>query len=349
MAGRARPLTPTTKDKMETSLFDYALPEELIAQEPVEPRDASRLLIVHRATGQLEHRHFYDLPDYLQAGDTLVLNDTRVSARRLFGRKPTGGRVELLLLRPLGDGRWHALVRPGRRLPEGSLILLDEGHTAQIEARLEEGIRLVRFIPPDDAWLQQVGQIPLPPYIHRQLTDPERYQTVFAREPGAAAAPTAGLHFTPQLLERLKTQGVQITTVTLHVSLDTFRPLQSEHVEAHKMHGEWFTLSPEAAAVINQTRGRIVAVGTTSVRVLESAAVGRRQVQPLTGETRLYITPGYAFKVVDALITNFHAPRTTVLVLVCAFAGRELILHAYQEAIRLRYRFLSFGDAMLIL
>jgi S-adenosylmethionine:tRNA ribosyltransferase-isomerase len=296
---------------METSLFDYALPEELIAQEPVEPRDASRLLIVHRATGQLEHRHFYDLPDYLQAGDTLVLNDTRVSARRLFGRKPTGGRVELLLLRPLGDGRWHALVRPGRRLPEGSLILLDEGHTAQIEARLEEGIRLVRFIPPDDAWLQQVGQIPL----HRQLTDPERYQTVFAR----AWIPSAPC------------------------SLD------SEHVEAHKMHGEWFTLSPEAAAVINQTRGRIVAVGTTSVRVLESAAVGRRQVQPLTGETRLYITPGYAFKVVDALITNFHAPRTTVLVLVCAFAGRELILHAYQEAIRLRYRFLSFGDAMLIL
>ena len=334
---------------MEASLFDYELPEEFIAQEPVEPRDASRLLVVHRATGELEHRHFYDLPHYLQAGDTLVLNDTRVSARRLFGRKPTGGRVELLLLRPLGDGRWHALVRPGRRLPEGSHILLDKGHTAQIEARLEGGIRLVRFTPPDDEWLQQVGQIPLPPYIHRQLTDPERYQTVYAQSPGSAAAPTAGLHFTPQLLERLKAQGVQIATVTLHVSLDTFRPLQSERVEEHKMHGEWFTLSPEAAEVINQTRGRIVAVGTTCVRVLESAAVGKRRVQPTTGETQLYITPGYEFKVVEALITNFHAPRTTVLVLVCAFAGRELILNAYQEAIRRRYRFLSFGDAMLIL
>jgi S-adenosylmethionine:tRNA ribosyltransferase-isomerase len=334
---------------MEASLFDYELPEELIAQEPVEPRDASRLLVVHRATGVLEHRHFYDLPDYLQAGDTLVLNDTRVSARRLFGHKPTGGRVELLLLRPLGDGRWHALVRPGRRLPEGSHIVLDEGHTAQIEARLEGGIRLVRFTPPDDEWLQQVGQIPLPPYIHRQLTDPERYQTVYAQSPGSAAAPTAGLHFTPQLLARLKAHGVQVATVTLHVSLDTFRPLQSERVEEHKMHGEWFTLSPEAAEVINQTRGRIVAVGTTCVRVLESAAVGKRRVQPITGETQLYITPSYEFKVVEALITNFHAPRTTVLVLVCAFAGRELILNAYQEAIRRRYRFLSFGDAMLIL
>ncbi len=334
---------------MDAALFDYELPEELIAQEPVEPRDSSRLMVVHRATGQLEHRYFYELPEYLREGDTLVLNDSRVSARRLFGRKPTGGRVELLLLRPVGDGRWHALVRPGRRLPEGSLIILDESHTAQIEARLEEGIRLVRFIPPADEWLQTVGQIPLPPYIHRQLTDPERYQTVYARQPGSAAAPTAGLHFTPKLLETLKAQGVQIATVTLHVSLDTFRPLQSERVEEHKMHGEWFTLSPEAAERINSTRGRIVAVGTTSVRVLESAAVGKRRVQPMTGETRLYITPGYEFKVVDALITNFHMPRTTVLVLVCAFGGRERILTAYREAIRQRYRFLSFGDAMLIL
>ncbi len=334
---------------MDAALFDYELPEELIAQEPVEPRDSSRLLIVHRATGLLEHRYFYELPEYLREGDTLVLNDSRVSARRLFGRKPTGGRVELLLLRPVGDGRWHALVRPGRRLPEGSWIILDESHTAQIEARLEGGIRLVRFIPPADEWLQTVGQIPLPPYIHRQLTDPERYQTVYARQPGSAAAPTAGLHFTPKLLETLKAQGVQIATVTLHVSLDTFRPLQSERVEEHKMHGEWFTLSPEAAERINSTRGRIVAVGTTSVRVLESAAVGKRRVQPMTGETRLYITPGYEFKVVDALITNFHMPHTTMLVLVCAFGGRERILTAYQEAIRQRYRFLSFGDAMLIL
>jgi S-adenosylmethionine:tRNA ribosyltransferase-isomerase len=336
---------------MDASLFDYELPESLIAQEPIEPRDHSRLMVLHRASQTIDHRRFYELPEYLQAGDTLVLNDTRVSAWRLLGRKPTGGQAEVFLLHPLADGRWHALVRPGRRLPDGSRVRVGDQLEVVIEGRLEGGLRLVRLHSdePLEQVLPRVGQVPLPPYIHKQLTDPERYQTVYAHAPGSAAAPTAGLHFTPALLERLKAQGVQIAFVTLHVSLDTFRPLQTTQVEEHKMHGEWYTISPEAAAVINATRGRIVAVGTTCVRTLESAAVGHRQVRPGSAETRLYITPGYAFQVVEALITNFHMPRTTMLVLVSAFAGREFVLQAYQEAIREKYRFLSFGDAMLIL
>ncbi|MCL6536328.1 MAG: tRNA preQ1(34) S-adenosylmethionine ribosyltransferase-isomerase QueA [Armatimonadetes bacterium] len=336
---------------MDASLFDYELPESLIAQEPIEPRDHSRLMVLHRATQTIEHRRFYELPDYLQAGDTLVLNDTRVSAWRLLGRKPTGGQAEVFLLHPLADGRWHALVRPGRRLPDGSRVRVGEQLEVVIEGRLEGGLRIVRLLsdaPPEQV-LPRVGQVPLPPYIHKQLTDPERYQTVYAHAPGSAAAPTAGLHFTPALLERLKAQGVQIVYITLHVSLDTFRPLQTEQVEAHKMHGEWYTISPEAAAAINATRGRIVAVGTTCIRTLESAAVAPRQVQHGSAETRLYITPGYEFKVVEAMITNFHMPRTTMLVLVSAFAGREFVMRAYREAVREGYRFLSFGDAMLIL
>jgi S-adenosylmethionine:tRNA ribosyltransferase-isomerase len=336
---------------MDASLFDYELPESLIAQEPIEPRDHSRLMVLHRATQTIEHRRFYELPDYLQAGDTLVLNDTRVSAWRLLGRKPTGGQAEVFLLHPLADGRWHALVRPGRRLPDGSRVRVGEQLEVVIEGRLEGGLRLVRLHSDEspEQILPRVGQVPLPPYIHKQLTDPERYQTVYAHAPGSAAAPTAGLHFTPALLERLKAQGVQIVYITLHVSLDTFRPLQTEQVEAHTMHGEWYTISPEAAAAINATRGRIVAVGTTCIRTLESAAVARRQVQHGSAETRLYITPGYEFKVVEAMITNFHMPRTTMLVLVSAFAEREFVMRAYQEAVREGYRFLSFGDAMLIL
>jgi len=341
---------------MEASLFDYDLPEELIAQEPIEPRDHARMLVLHRATGDVEHRHFYNLPEYLHAGDTLVLNDTRVSAWRLWGHKATGGRVEILLMRLLDGERWQALLRPARRLPEGTRVQIDAepsvgSLTAVVEARLEDGTRLVRILAdqPLESILPKVGRVPLPPYIRRDLPDPERYQTVLARQPGSAAAPTAGLHFTPQLLETLRQQGVQIATITLHISLDTFRPLKSESVEEHKMHGEWYSISPEAAAVINRTSGRIVAVGTTSVRTLESAAVGKRRVQAQTDETRLYITPGYQFQVVDGLITNFHMPRTTMLVLVSAFAGRECVLRAYHEAVRRRYRFLSFGDAMLIL
>lgn len=336
---------------MEASLFEYELPEELIAQEPIEPRDHARLMVLHRDTQTIEHRRFYELTDYLKAGDTLVLNDTRVSAWRLYGRKPTGGQAEIFLLHPLADGRWQALVRPGRRLPEGSRVVVDDLLEVHIESRLESGLRIVRLVSsePIEQVLPRVGQVPLPPYIHKQLTDPERYQTVYARQPGSAAAPTAGLHFTPALLERLQAQGVQIVYITLHVSLDTFRPLQSEQVEQHKMHGEWYTISPEAAEAINATRGRIVAVGTTCVRTLESAAIAKRTVQPGSRETHLYITPGYEFKVVEAMITNFHLPRTTMLVLVSAFAGREFVLRAYREAVQKRYRFLSFGDAMLIL
>lgn len=336
---------------MDAHLFDYELPESLIAQEPIEPRDHSRLMVLQRATQTIEHRRFYELPQYLQAGDTLVLNDTRVSAWRLHGRKPTGGEAEVFLLQPLADGRWHALVKPGRRLPDGSRVLVGEQLEVQIEGRLEGGLRLVRLVSdePPEHLLPRIGQTPLPPYIHKQLTDPERYQTVYAHQPGSAAAPTAGLHFTPDLLQRLQAQGVQVVYITLHVSLDTFRPLKTEQVEQHKMHGEWYTISPAAAEAINHTRGRIVAVGTTSIRTLESAAVGKRTVQAGSAETRLYITPGYEFKVVDAIITNFHMPRTTMLVLVSAFAGREFILKAYHEAVQQQYRFLSFGDAMLIL
>ncbi|MCS6923887.1 MAG: S-adenosylmethionine:tRNA ribosyltransferase-isomerase, partial [Fimbriimonadales bacterium] len=228
---------------MDASLFHYELPEELIAQEPVEPRDHSRLMVLNRATQTIEHRRFYELPEYLQAGDVLVLNDTRVSAWRLRGRKPTGGQAEVFLLHPLADGRWHALVKPGRRLPDGSRVIVGDALEVVIEGRLEGGLRLVRLLsdePPEQV-LPRIGQVPLPPYIHKQLTDPERYQTVYAHQPGSAAAPTAGLHFTPALLERLKTQGVQIVYITLHVSLDTFRPLKTEQVEQHKMHGEWYT------------------------------------------------------------------------------------------------------------
>ncbi len=335
---------------MDARLFDYELPEELIAQEPIEPRDHSRLMVLNRAAQAIEHRRFYELPEYLQAGDTLVLNDTRVSAWRLRGRKPTGGEAEVFLLHPLADGRWHALVKPGRRLPDGSRVVVGDLLEVQIEHRLEGGLRLVRLLcdEPPEHILPRIGQVPLPPYIHRQLTDPERYQTVYAHQPGSAAAPTAGLHFTPNLLEQLKAQGVQIVYITLHVSLDTFRPLKTEQVEQHQMHGEWYTISPAAAEAINNTRGRIVAVGTTSIRTLESAVVGKHKVQAGSAETHLYITPGYEFKVVDAIITNFHMPRTTMLVLVSAFAGREFVLQAYHEAVRERYRFLSFGDAMLI-
>lgn len=338
------------RESMKVELFDYELPVELIAQEPVEPRDSSRLLVLHRASGVIEHRLFRDLPDYLEAGDTLVVNDTRVSAWRLHGQKPTGGHVEALLLRQLDTRRWLALVRPGRRLPLGISIHFGDLEAKVIERR-EDGLRVLEFGEGVD-WhhiLPQIGRVPLPPYIHSELADPERYQTVYAAQPGSAAAPTAGLHFTPELLERLQAQGIRIAKVTLHVSLDTFRPVKTDRIEEHEMKGERFTLSEEAAEMINNTPGRIIAAGTTTVRTLESAAVQTGRVRALQGETYLYITPGYPFRVVQGMITNFHLPRTTMLVLVCAFAGRERVLRAYQEAIRERYRFLSFGDAMLIL
>lgn len=336
---------------MHASLFDYELPKELIAQKPVEPRDSSRLLVIHRETGTLEHRHFYDLPDYLHAGDTLVLNDTRVSAWRLLGHKTTGGQVETLLLKPLGQGLWQALVKPGRRLQVGAQIHFEHGVSAIITERHEDGTRTLCFTPADEleARLPHIAQVPLPPYIHHALTDLERYQTVYAKRRGSAAAPTAGLHFTPNLLRALEAQGVRLANVTLHVSLDTFRPLQSESIEEHKMHGESFEVSEEAAGVINSTPGKVVAVGTTAIRTLESSAIAKSRVQPKKGETSLYIQPGYEFQVVQGIVTNFHLPRTTMLVLISAFTGIELLMKAYREAVHQQYRFLSFGDAMLIL
>jgi len=336
---------------MQASLFDYNLPIELIAQEPVEPRDSSRLLIIHRETGTLEHGHFYDLPRYLSMGDTLVLNDTRVSAWRLFGRKTTGGNVETLLLKPLGQGLWHALVKPGRRLQVGTQIDFSQNLSAMVVERHEDGTRTLFFEPADEleSLLPGIAQVPLPPYIHSVLPDPERYQTVYAKQPGSAAAPTAGLHFTPSLLQTLRANGVKIACVTLHVSLDTFRPLQSELIEEHKMHGEHFEIDEAAAEMINTTPGRVIAVGTTAIRTLESSAAEKGRVQPKKGETSLYIQPGYEFQIVQGIVTNFHLPRTTMLVLISAFTGIDLLMKAYRDAVQKQYRFLSFGDAMLIL
>ncbi|HEY65121.1 MAG TPA: tRNA preQ1(34) S-adenosylmethionine ribosyltransferase-isomerase QueA [Caldilineae bacterium] len=340
---------------MRTADFDYELPPELIAQTPVEPRDSSRLLVVHRNTGELEHRIFRDIVEYLQPGDLLVCNESRVIPARLHGRKLTGGRVEVFLLTRKDDRTWETLVR-GKGLRPGVQIRIEdaagrEAATARIIAETTDGGRIVEFDRPIDPLLPQVGEIPLPPYIHKPLKDPERYQTVYARVAGSVAAPTAGLHFTPELIERLQAKGVRFAFVTLHVGLGTFRPVKTEHIEEHKMHAEWGQVTEEVVEQIRATRSagaRCVAVGTTSVRILETAAQGG-ELAPYSGWTDLFITPGYRFHVVDAMITNFHLPRSTLLMLVSAFAGRELILRAYHEAIQRRYRFYSFGDAMLIL
>ncbi len=364
---------------LRMSDFDYALPEELIAQTPVEPRDASRLLVVERATGKLTHRHFRDIGEFLRPGDLLIANQSRVIPARLLGRRAeTGGAVEVLLLseRPdLGADTWEALVRPGRRLREGARLLFGEESGSgpllegEILQRTEAGGRVVRLSLPEGSGapflpgvsvrerIEQIGRMPLPPYIHETLADPERYQTVYARISGSAAAPTAGLHFTPQLLDALRQQGVRVGFVTLHVGLDTFRPVEVEDVSQHKMHSEEIDLDAPTAELINETRqagGRVIAVGTTSVRTLEGVAAVQGvdaggKLEPYHGNTRLFITPGFHFQVVDAMITNFHLPRSTLLLLVSAFAGKPLIEKAYQEAIRERYRFFSFGDAMLLL
>lgn len=350
--------------------FDYYLPPELIAQEPVEPRDASRLMVVDRATGTIAHHIFRDLPQLLRPGDLLVYNESRVIPARLFARKPTGGRVEILLLRPRSEAVWEALVR-GRAVRTGARLEIWDGPDgaptgagAQVLEEGERGLRVLAFDRSALALAEAVGQTPLPPYIHQPLADGERYQTVYARTPGSAAAPTAGLHFTPELLLRLREEGMESVFVTLHVGLDTFRPVEEERPEKHRMHAEFCRLPPEAAERINRAKmegRRVVAVGTTSVRVLETAgraAVGGcaesetcpwRTVIPYEGLTDLYIYPGFRFRVVDGLITNFHLPRSTLLLLVAAFCGKELMDRAYAEAVRLRYRFYSFGDAMLIL
>lgn len=339
---------------MKTSDFDYHLPESSIAQSPAEPRDSSRLLVLNRETGNIQHKTFHDVLDYLKPNDLLVLNQTRVIPARIFAKKETGGRVELLLLRRRDTLTWESLVG-GKGLRVGSKVQIEHGPQAEIVKILEGSERLIRFSEPIEPYFSQVGNVPLPPYIHEKISDPERYQTVFAKEPGSAAAPTAGLHFTPQLLDQLKEKGVKIAYVTLHVGLDTFAPVTEESPEEHKIHTEWCELSEETAALINETkqnRGRVAAVGTTSVRTLESA--GKRsniddQISAFVGPTDIYILPGYQFKVVDVMITNFHLPKSTLIMLVSAFAGREKILSTYETAIKEGYRFYSFGDAMLIL
>ena len=354
---------------MRTAEFDYHLPPELVAQTPIEPRDSSRLMVVDRHTGEITHWRFRDLPDLLRPGDLLVYNESRVIPARLFARKPTGGRVEILLLRQRTDGAWETLVK-GRHIRAGlHLTILDSsagqptGAQAKVVEEGERGMCVLAFDQPVLALAAQVGVTPLPPYIHTPLAKAERYQTIYARVPGSAAAPTAGLHFTPALLGRLRDMGVHSVFVTLHIGLDTFRPVNEERIEDHRIHTEYGWLTPEMAEQVNQTKRagqRVIAVGTTSVRILETAA-GKSQiadhktanqqtsVQPFEGATDLFIYPGYEYKVVDALITNFHLPRSTLLMLVAAFTGKGLLDRAYREAIQERYRFYSFGDAMLIL
>jgi S-adenosylmethionine:tRNA ribosyltransferase-isomerase len=345
---------------LKTSDFDFNLPESSIAQTPVEPRDSSRLLVLHRDTGEIEHRIFRDVSDYLRPGDLLVLNQTRVIPARIYARKDTGGRAEILLLRRRDELTWEALVG-GKGLRVGKTIRVENGPQAEIVEILNGSERLIKFSEPIEPYFSKVGNVPLPPYIHEKLGDPERYQTVYAREPGSAAAPTAGLHFTPRLLEELQVKGVKIAYVTLHVGLDTFAPVTEDNPEEHVIHTEWCELPQETADLINQTRqagGRVIAVGTTSIRTLESTRSGNRnlgigspdsRITPFVGPTSLFILPGYEFKVVDALITNFHLPKSTLLMLVSAFVGREKILETYETAIREGYRFYSFGDAMIIL
>ena len=346
----------TSSSSIRTSDFDYHLPKRMIAQTPAEPRDSSRLLVLHRQTGAVEHRAFRDLGEYLRRDDLLVLNQTRVLPARLSARKASGGRVELLLLRKQDPLTWRALIG-GKGLSVGKELHLEGGPNAEIISELDGAERLVRFSEPIEAFFVRVGNVPLPPYIHERLGDPERYQTVYARESGSAAAPTAGLHFTPDLLERLRGQGVSQGFVTLHVGLDTFAPVLESDASQHKIHTEWCDVPLATAALINSTRehsGRVVAVGTTSVRALESAArhsyLGRfPRIAPYSGDTDLFILPGFVFSLADAMVTNFHLPKSTLLMLVSAFAGRELILRTYEIAKQEGYRFYSFGDAMLIL
>ena len=368
---------------MRTSDFDYPLPSELIAQTPAEPRDSSRLLVLDRATGRTEHRRFTDILEHLRPGDLMVFNQSRVIPARLFGvRDDNGGRVEFLLLRREAEGVWEALARPGRRLRPGATVTIrppseeisppqwegggrGEPLTVEILESRPNGIKAVRLS--SEEAIEGMGHTPLPPYIRRALEDPERYQTVYARQPGSAAAPTAGLHFTPQLLDHIRDAGVETAFVTLHVGLDTFRPVQGEDPTAHHIHTERYSLDAETAAALNRARAegrRIIAIGTTSVRVLEQAAADaatdrRTDFRPMEGDASIYILPGHRFRAVDAMLTNFHLPRSTLLMLVSAFAqqgtgspedtGRQMMLDVYAEAVRQQYRFYSFGDAMLIL
>ncbi len=335
---------------MHLSEFNYVLPEEMIAQEPLAERDQSRLLIVNKQDGKLEHRRFFEILDYLKDDDLMVFNDTRVTATRLFGQKETGGKVEALLMTRISHGLWEAMVKPGRRVGVGANLLFDDGLMAEVVDRTEQGGRILRFRADKDPeeLIEAAGQVPLPPYIHKKLDNPDRYQTVYATADGSAAAPTAGLHFTPAIFEQIAKRGIRTVFVTLHVGIATFRPVRVENIDDHEMHTEVYEISEAAADIINSAKGRIVCVGTTTARCLESAAVARRTVKSGGGQTNLFIKPGYEFKIVEAMITNFHIPKSTLLVLVSAFAGRDIIKKAYEEALRERYRFLSFGDAMFL-
>ncbi len=340
---------------MKTSDFYYDLPQELIAQTPIQQRDASRLMTLNRSTGETGHHRFHELPDFLRPGDCLILNDSRVLPARLLGQRlPGGGACEVLLLTDRGGGTWECLVRPGRKMRPGTRLSFGNGElAAEVTGETEGGNRLVRFTYQGIFLevLERLGKMPLPPYIKTELQDRERYQTVYSRHNGSAAAPTAGLHFTPELLEAIAAKGVGIGYVTLHVGLGTFRPVKEESITDHAMHSEYCILSQETAELINRTRsagGRCVCVGTTSCRTLESWAGEDGHMEAKSGWTDIYIYPGYRFKVTDALVTNFHLPESTLVMLVSAFAGRERVLAAYQEAVRERYRFFSFGDAMFL-
>jgi S-adenosylmethionine:tRNA ribosyltransferase-isomerase len=340
---------------MKTSDFDYHLPLERIAQTPIEPRHASRLLVLRRDRAELEHSRFWELGEFLNPGDLLVINQTRVIPARLYAHKDSGGRVELLLLRRVDERSWEALGG-GKRLTAGRRLAVEGGPGVEIVEELDGSRRLVRFDEPVEPYLERIGQMPLPPYIHTPLTDPERYQTVYATQPGSAAAPTAGLHFTPELMVKLENKGIRFASVVLHIGLDTFAPVTEDDPQQHHIHTEWCELGQVAVDAINMARhggNKVVAVGTTSVRTLETAGrnitAGGGLLAPFSGPTDLFILPGFTFRVVDAMITNFHLPHSTLLMLVSAFTGRERILAVYQEAIRLEYRFYSFGDAMLIL
>ena len=339
---------------MKKSDFYFDLPEELIAQTPLEKRDASRLLLLDHETGEMTHRHFYDLPDYLNPGDCLVLNDSRVLPARLMGNRLTGGAVEVVLLRDLGGGKWECLTRPGRKTKPGTDLTFGEGLlTATVTDALDDGNKVLQFHY-EGIFLEildRLGKMPLPPYIKAELQDRERYQTVYSREIGSAAAPTAGLHFTDALLDQIRAKGVKVCFVTLHVGLGTFRPVKEEDILDHVMHSEYCVIPEETARTINETKaagGRVIAVGTTSCRTLESFTEPDGTVLAKGGWTDIFIYPGYTFKCIDALVTNFHLPESTLIMLVSALAGREHILHAYETAVQERYRFFSFGDAMFI-
>ena len=348
-------VTKSEEFNLKTHDFYYDLPEELIAQTPLERRDGSRLMVLDRQTGEIEHKHFYDIVDFLRPGDCLVMNDSRVLPARLLGHRPTGGAVEVLLLRDLGGKKWECLCKPGRKMREGDTVTFGDGElTATVVAVQEDGNRIVEFHYEGIFLevLERLGKMPLPPYIKAELADQERYQTVYSREVGSAAAPTAGLHFTNELLDKIRAMGVKTAFVTLHVGLGTFRPVKAEEITEHHMHSELCMMNEETARILNETKaagGRVICVGTTSCRTLESLVNEDGTFEAKSRWTDIFIYPGYTFKAMDGLITNFHLPESTLVMLVSAFAGREHVLNAYNVAVAQRYRFFSFGDAMLLL